>query len=78
LFSNQTLNTHVVVPVVGDVVVVGGGGLRRLQRCVVDGVVIVGVDGVVIVGVDGVDGVVVVGVFVLGLLAVASLIRSCG
>ena len=40
------------------------------RRCVVDGVVIVGV--------DGVDGIVVVGVFVLGLLAVASLIRSCG
>ncbi len=39
------------------------------RRCVVDGVVIVGV--------DGVDGV-VVGVFVLGLLANASLIRSCG
>ncbi len=36
------------------------------RRCVVDGVVIVGV--------DGVDGIVVVGVFVLGLLAVASLI----
>ena len=40
------------------------------RRCVVDGVVIVGV--------DGVDGVVVFGVFVLGLLAVASLSRSCG
>jgi hypothetical protein len=39
------------------------------RRCVVDGVVIVGV--------DGVDGVVVLGVFVLGLLAVASLSRSC-
>ena len=38
------------------------------RRCVVDGVVIVGV--------DGVDGVVVVGVFVLGLLAITSLIRS--
>ena len=36
------------------------------------------VDGVVIVCVDGVDGAVVVGVFVLGLLAIASLIRSCG
>jgi|LauGreDrversion2_3_1035106.scaffolds.fasta_scaffold1665235_1 hypothetical protein len=36
------------------------------------------VDGVVVVGVDGVDGVVVIGVFVLGLLAVSSLIRSCG
>ena len=42
----------------------------RKSRCVVDGVFIVGV--------DGVDGVVVVGVFVFGLLAVASLIRSCG
>ncbi len=40
------------------------------SRCVVDGVVIVCV--------DGVDGVVVFGVFVLGLLAVASLSRSCG
>ena len=40
------------------------------RRCVVDVVVIVGV--------DGVDGVVVVGVFVLGLLAIASLIMSCG
>ena len=40
------------------------------RRCVVDGVVIVVV--------DGVDGVVVFGVFVLGLLAVASLSRSCG
>ena len=40
------------------------------SRCVVDGVVIVGV--------GGVDGVVVFGVFVLGLLAVASLNRSCG
>ena len=38
------------------------------RRCVVDGVVIVSV--------DGVDGVVVVGVFVLGLLAITSLIRS--
>ena len=40
------------------------------RRCVVDGVVIVGV--------DGVGGVVVVGVCVLGLLTIASLIRSCG
>jgi hypothetical protein len=40
------------------------------RRCVVDGVVIVGV--------DGVNRVVVVGVFALGLLVVASLIRSCG
>ena len=40
------------------------------SRCVVDGVVIVGV--------DGVGGVVVVGVCVLGLLTIASLIRSCG
>ena len=35
------------------------------------------VHGVVLVGVDGVGGVVVVGVCVLGLLAIASLIRSC-
>jgi hypothetical protein len=39
------------------------------SRCVVDGVVIVSV--------DGVNGVVIVSVFVLGLLAVASLSRSC-
>ena len=36
------------------------------------------VDGVVIVCVDGVDGVVVFSVFVLGLLAHGSLVRSCG